>query len=159
MAARGFDDGRDEAEPPVAQNPARSELIKVLAPSYRQRRNSAGEAPLVFLSFLDSPFPSLFHFPLLSSIPLPYTSKWPPLLAPSAPSLPGSSPRSLSPPCAALRLLSASRGEPGASRRALLVSYPTLRGGQRCLQKLQTEELPLKTSRLNPIELDEVIDS
>jgi hypothetical protein len=64
------DNGENEAETPAAQNPTRSELIKVLAsPLSRRRRNSAGEAPYTFLSFLNSPLPLLPLPFLLNSSP------------------------------------------------------------------------------------------
>lgn len=106
----------------VAQIPTKSEvsgLSAVLALSYRRRHNSAGEALLFPFLLKLSPSPTS-SLPFNHSSPLP---KWPPLLALSAPSPPRPLPRSLSLPPAALRLLSASRGEPGASPRAHLVSY------------------------------------
>jgi hypothetical protein len=98
-------------------------LIVVLA--FRYRGNAVNETPpekgINRLSLLLKLSPLLISFPTLS-IPLLYTPKCPPSLVPSAPSLPGSLPRSLLLPPARLRLLSVSRGEPGASPRALSVS-------------------------------------
>lgn len=118
---RGITTERDEG--PTSRKFRRSRrclgLSAVLALSYRRRHNSAGEALLFPFLLKLSPSPTS-SLPFNHSSPLP---KWPPLLALSAPSPPRPLPRSLSLPPAALRLLSASRGEPGASPRAHLVSY------------------------------------
>jgi hypothetical protein len=126
----------------VAQIPTKSEmsgLIGGLGACLSRRRNSAGEALLFPFLLKLSPSPTF-------SLPFNYSSthsKWPPLLAPSAPSPPKPWPRSLLLPPAALRLLSASRGEPGASPRARLVSYSVPQIGQMSRRQLFVGELAM----------------
>jgi hypothetical protein len=129
-------------------------LSAVLALAYRRRLNSAGEALLFPFLLKLSPSPTSF-LPFNYSSPLP---KWPPLLAPSAPLPPRPSPKSLWPLPAALRLLSASRGEPGASPRARWVSYSVPRVGKMSRRSLCEGELVVERCSTCLVELYAVTD-
>lgn len=95
------------------------------------------------LSFLNS---SLGPFPLSTRLnSFHHSPKCPPSLDPSAHLLRGPSPRSLWLPSRTLRQLSAFRGEPGASRRALCVSYFALQRIQKDVGKLQEKGLVART--------------
>jgi hypothetical protein len=130
-----------------------SKSWRLLSVSTQLRRGKQALFP--FLSFLNSPLSPSLHFLSITPPNLPECLS----PAPSVPLLPGPLPRSLLPLPAALRLLSASRGEPGASRRALLVSYPALQAGHGGRNVLSIDKMAPLWHCVDRIELYEVIDS
>lgn len=122
---------------PVAQKPNEVGAYQSLGIVLSASTYSAGEAPLFPFLLKLSPLPySPFPFNYFPTLP-----KCPPSPAPSVPLLLGPLPRSLLLLPAALRLLSASRGEPGASRKALLVSCFAFLAGHSGRNGSYTEKL------------------
>lgn len=127
-----------------------------LSAAWRCYRHAVSESPPekhLLVSLFHFLLLCLFHHPIPPFLITPFPPKCLPSLDLSAPLLRASSPRSLSPPSAGHRPLSAFRGERGASRRALLVSRLASQCPRRSRRGYKEDQLDLEMVFLSFAEL------